>query len=448
MTIGIDGMASGLDTTAIIDGLVKIQANQQVLLKNKSTVASTLVQALQGLNSRVASLATAATKVADPASWAVTKASSSSDTVTVAGSESARAGTVALEVTQLASGQVSLLDPTKLQAVFTLGTGGQTYDITPSSPNPEDVAAAINALADKTGITATRVRTGGTDSSPTYSLQLTGKTGEANSFTVHAGTDTSVPALASADNAIATAKDATIAMWPGSSGSYELSSATNTFTDVLEGVDLTVSTVSSDPVTITVTTDADAQRKLADELVANVSVVLSEIASRTRTTTETDSSGNTVVTGGLFSGDSAIRFLTNDIQAAMTNPVNGRSPAAVGITMDRYGAVTLDKVTFDKAMAEDPKATMETIQALATRVGEVAERASDKTEGSLTGKITSQESVVRDLGTQIAKWDERLSARRAQLVAQFSSMEVRLSQLNSTQSWLTNQIAGLNASKQ
>lgn len=448
MTIGIDGMVSGLDTAAIIDGLVKIQANQQVLLKNKSTVASALVSALQGLNSRVASLATAATKVADPASWAVTKASSSSDTVTVAGSASAKAGTVSLEVTQLASGQVSLLDPTALGGTFTLSTGGKTYDVTPSSANPEDVAAAINKLSDETGVSATRVRTGGTDASPTYSLQLTGKTGAANSFTVHAGTDTSVPALASADNAIATAKDATITMWPGSPGSYELRSATNAVTDVIEGVDLTVSKVSADPVTITVTTDAEAQRKLAEELVANVSVVLSEIASRTRTTTETDSSGNTVVTGGLFSGDSAIRFLASDIQAAMTNPANGRSPGTIGISMDRYGTVTLDKAAFDKAMTEDPKATMEMLQTVATRVGEVAERASDKNEGTLTRKVQSQESVVKDLGSQIATWDERLETKRAQLVAQFSSMEVRLSQLESTQSWLTNQIAGLNASKQ
>src|SRR5690606_17549554 len=101
MTIGIDGMASGLDTGAIIDGLVKIQANQQVLLKQKSSAASSLVSALQGLNSRVSSLATAAKKVADAGSWAVTKASSSSDAITVSSSADAKPGSVDFSVTHL-----------------------------------------------------------------------------------------------------------------------------------------------------------------------------------------------------------------------------------------------------------------------------------------------------------------------------------------------------------
>src|SRR5699024_3532976 len=210
--------------------------------------------------------------------------------------------------------------------------------------------------------------------------------------------------LAQPDTALVKAEDAQITMWPlSSTGGYTLSSATNTFENVLEGVNLTVSKVSADPVTVTVTSDAEAQRKLADELVNNVSIVLSEIESRTKVTTKTDDAGNTVVTGGLFSGDSAIRFLTNDVQSAMTSPVNGRSPSEIGISMDRSGAVSLDKAAFDKAMTEDAKGTMAMMQAVAARVGEVADRASNATDGTLTAKITSKESVVKDLGMQVAK---------------------------------------------
>lgn len=450
MTIGIDGMASGLDTGSIIDGLVRIQANQQVLLKQKSSAASSLVTALQGLNSRVSSLATAAKKVGDADSWAVTKASSSSDAITVSSAPSAKAGSVELRVTQLASGQVSLLDATKVEKPFTLRTAdGTDHMVDPSSLHTDDIAAAINALSDKTGVSATRVRTDtGTDGSPEYSLQLTGKTGAANSFTVRAGGPDS-EILAQPDTALVKAEDAQITMWPlSSTGGYTLSSATNTFENVLEGVNLTVTKKSDDPVTVTVTSDAEAQRQLADELVSNVSIVLSEIESRTKVTTKTDSAGNTVVTGGLFSGDSAIRFLTSDVQSAMTNPVDGRSPSDIGISMDRYGKVALDKAAFDKAMSEDAAGTVAMMQAVAARVGEVAERASNAKDGTLTTKITSKESVVKDLGSQVTKWDERLAARRAQLVAQFSSMEVRLSRLQSTQSWLSGQLSGLSASRQ
>ncbi|WP_152192533.1 flagellar filament capping protein FliD [Georgenia satyanarayanai] len=450
MTIGIDGMASGLDTGAIIDGLVKIQANQQVLLKQKSTAASSLVTALQGLNSRVSSLATAAKKVADADSWAVTKGSSSSDAVTVSSSPDAKPGSVELSVTRLASGQVSLLKPADLPSSFTIAVGGESHEVVPSSTHADDIAAAVNELTAKTGVSATRVRTGtDADGNATYHLQLTGRTGEANAFSVHPGTDTSDgTAVASATNAVVKAQDAAIKLWPSAAEPLELTSATNTFDGVIDGVNLTVSKVSADPVTVTVTSDAEAQRKLAEELVSNVTVVLSEIASRSRTTTETNSAGNTVVTGGLFSGDSAIRFLTSDVQSTLTNPVGGKSPSDIGISMDRYGKVSLDKATFDKAMSEDAEGTMAMMQTVAARVGEVAARASNAKDGTLTTKITSQESVVKDLGSQVTKWDERLAARRAQLVAQFSSMEVRLSQLQSTQSWLSNQMAGLSASRQ
>jgi len=440
MTIGIDGMASGLDTGAIVDQLVAIQRNQQVLLKQKSSTASNLVSALQSLNNRVASLATAGAKIADPSSWAVTKASSSSDAVAVNASPSAKPGVVELRVDQLASGQVSLIGPDELTGPFTITVGDTAHQIQPSGTHIDDIAAAINDSRGKTGVSATKLRTGtDDDGNPTYSLQLTGATGEKNAFTVAAGEGVAMTRLASA-------QDAKITLWPSAAEGHQIESATNTFEGVLDGVDLTVDKVTSESVNVTVGTDTDARLKLADELVSNVSVVLSDIASRTRTTTSTDSSGNTVVTGGLFSGDSAIRFLTSNIQSAMTSPVDGKSPSSIGISIDRHGAISLDKAAFGKALAEDSEGTMAMVQAIAGRVQEVAERASSKTEGTITQKITSQESVVRDLGTQIAKWDERLETRRAQLVAQFSAMEVRLSQLQSTQSWLTNQIAGLNAS--
>lgn len=441
MTIGIDGMASGLDTGAIVDQLVAIQRNQQVLLKQKSSAASTLVSALQSLNNRVASLATAGEKIADPSAWAVTKASASSDAVSVNASPTAKPGVVELRVDQLASGQVSLVGADKLAGPFTITVDGAEHTIEPSSTHIDDIAAAINDARGETGVSATKLRTGtDADGNAVYSLQLTGATGEKNSFTLSSG------GAEVATTQLAAAADAEVTLWPSSGSAHRLTSATNTFEGVLDGVDLTVETVGPDPVKVTVATDSEAQVTLADELVSNVAIVLSDIASRTRTTTSTDASGNTVITGGLFSGDSAIRFLTSDLQSAMTSPVDGKSPSSVGISLDRYGAISLDKTVFAKALADDAEGTMAMVQAVAGRVQEVAERASSKSEGTITQKITSQESVVKDLGTQIAKWDERLEARRAQLVSQFTAMEVRLAQLQSTQSWLTNQIAGLNAS--
>ncbi len=66
MGISLDGLASGLDTTALISSLMQSEALPQTLLKNKSYDIQSMVSALQGLNGKVAALATQATAAAKP----------------------------------------------------------------------------------------------------------------------------------------------------------------------------------------------------------------------------------------------------------------------------------------------------------------------------------------------------------------------------------------------
>lgn len=452
MTISFDGMSSGLNTTEIVESLIAIQANQQVLLQQRSADASDLVAALQSLNAKVASLADAATNVANPASWDVAKVWSSAGSVTATVADGAQPGSIEFSVEQLASGQVSMIDPMSLEPTLTIAVGGNNFQVTPSSSHVDDVAAAVNARQAETGIGATTVKVG-TDAggNAVYNLQLTGESGAGQAFRVYAGTDTTVAPIASADNALAPARDAIITMWPASGAGYELTSSTNTFGDVLAGVGFSVSEVAPDPVTLTVSTDAEAQEELVAGLVTNVAVVLGEIISRTKTTTSTGSDGSTVASGGLFSGDSAIRFLQSDVQAAVTGAIDGRSPSTIGIEIDRHGEITFDSGKFTAAMAADSAGTMAMVQTVAGRVAEVAQAASAPTSGTLSRKITSHESLISDLQDQITRWDDRLEMRRQQLYSQFTSMEVRLAQLQSTSNWLSSQLAslpGLNASKE
>ncbi|WP_284328131.1 flagellar cap protein FliD N-terminal domain-containing protein [Demequina litorisediminis] len=65
-TLGIDGLASGLDTTAIITQLMQIEAAPQTLLKSKQTTTQNVVTALQAINTKVKSLAEAAASAATP----------------------------------------------------------------------------------------------------------------------------------------------------------------------------------------------------------------------------------------------------------------------------------------------------------------------------------------------------------------------------------------------
>lgn len=447
-SLGIDGLVSGLDTTALINQLMQVEAAPQTLLKSKQSATSSLVTALQSLNTKVASLGDAATTAAKPASWTAFTAVSSATSVTATAGASAQASALTFRVDSVAASQVSLVDPAALGGTtFTIKRGATLTEVTAASTSADDIAAAINKAAG--GVTATSVRTGnGTPA--TYTLQLTGAdTGSAGGFEVYAGTKAAVgagTATAVTLTKVRDAADARITLFAGSAAEQQLTSATNTFSGVMTGVDLTVSKVEADPVTVTVARDDAALKKLASGLVGALGVVLSEITSRTATTTTTGADGKPTVTGGLFSGDSAVRGLRQQITSAVSYPVNGSSPSEVGITLGRDGAFTFDEAKFTVALAADPKKVQGIVTGLAQRVADVATGASDKVDGTLTLKVKGQQGLVEDLGKQITAWDSRLDVRRQSLEKTYSALEVTLSSLKAQSSWLAGQLAGLSAS--
>ena len=232
----------------------------------------------------------------------------------------------------------------------------------------------------------------------------------------------------------------------GSGAPQVLTSSSNAFTDAVPGVSFTVSALEAAPVTVTTKTDPAAPRQLASDLVSNLTLVLSEITSRTTSTTTTDSDG-TRVTPGLLSGQSAVRTLSNQFAEAASYPVEYGgalvSPSSVGISIDKYGVISFDPKAFDAAYAADPVKVQTIVSSVSGRVAGVANAASDKYDGTLTRTITSQQAQVKDLGNQIADWDDRLEVRRQGLQATYSALETSLSALKSQSSWLTSQLASL-----
>ncbi|WP_273652283.1 flagellar filament capping protein FliD [Cellulomonas fimi] len=447
-TMGIDGLVSGLQTTDLINQLMQVEAAPQALLKSKQTATTSLVTALQSLNTKVSSLKDAATKAATATSWGATKATASATSVTATTTTGSTPTELTFRVDALAASQVSLTP-----AYGTLPAAGSTLTFkAPDGTLTEvvvgaDAAATARAItASKAGVNAVAVTAGGTTR-----LQLTSaESGEAHAFEVFAGTKAEVEgstATAVALTETRAAKDAEITLWAGIAGAEQtVTSSTNTFSDVLAGTSITVSKVEADPVTLTVSRDTAALTSLASGLVGSLGVVLSEITSRTATSTTTDSDGRTVISGGLFSGDSAVRGLRQQLQSAASYPVDGVSPSEVGITIGRDGTFTFDEKKFQAALTADPDKVQRVVSGLAQRVADVAGEASDKVDGTLTRKITGQQDLVKSLGTQIDAWDRRLELRREGLQKTYSALEVTLSNLQSQSSWLAGQLSSLSAS--
>ena len=440
MGISLDGLASGLDTTALISSIMQSEALPRTLLKNKSYDIQSMVSALQGLNGKVAALATQATAAAKPGALDLYTATTSSDKVVATTTAAAKAGSLDFQVTKLAQTQVTVTP--KVNAVtgwpyttMTINSGGKDYTITPASNNLDDVVTAVNAAG--AGVTATKVDVGGGD----FRIQfIATKSGAAGAFTV---TD---PAGAFTD--ITAPQDAELVLWPTSPTAIQatIKSSTNTFADVLPGVTLTAKEVSAAPVTLTVSRDDAGITKMASDLVDGVNGIFSLVASKTAVSTTTNTSGTTT-SAGVFAGDSTVRSVNQNILSAASLPVGTppRSPSEMGINITKTGTMEFDATKFGAALAADPAGTAAKVQELAGRIASAATAASDKYTGTLTTKITGQQSEVRDLADRISDWDTRLASRQATLKSTYSALEVAMSNMKAQQSWLAGQLAGLSS---
>lgn len=444
--LGIDGLVSGLKTSDLIDNLMRVEANQQTMLKVKQSNATSLVTALQSLNTKVASLGSAAKNAAKDVSWQAVKATSSEATVATASTgEGAAPSTLQFRVDAVAASQSTMYSLpasySDTKPSFTLTVAGKPTTITALSSNIGDVVAAFNA--EGTGVKASAINVGTADA-PDYRLQVTGtQSGKANVFTLTA--DNGAANTSMTAQTIRSASDAELVLWPGTDAQSRVYSATNVFTNLASGVTVTAVKTSADPVTVTVARDTNALSNLASGLVNNLNAVLSEIGSRSKTTTGKASDGGEIVTGGLFSGNTAIRLLQQDLQRAGSQSVGDMTAASVGIVLGKDGSFTFDATAFSEALTKDPAAVQKVVTGLSNSLQEAATAASDEVKGSLTTQITASQGEVKDLGDRITSWDLRLETRRAALTRTYAQLEVSLSNMQSQSAWLSSQIQQMNS---
>ncbi|MHA7219145.1 flagellar filament capping protein FliD [Arthrobacter sp. MDT1-48-3] len=452
MAFSIDGIASGLDTTNMINQLMQLEARPQSMLKAKATSTQGFITALQQLNTRLGSLTELATRTAKPGALDVYKATATSDSVTATATSTAAAGSLDFTVKQLAQSQSSVTDAmtafSPTATTLTLRAADGTTTEVRTTGTLDDVVASVNKAG--AGITAAKVGAGtNADGVPQYRLQFTAtESGAEHAFAVFRGTADEVTAGTAPDlfaetgaATVRAAQDAEAVLWGGTAAEQVVTSASNTFADILPGVSVTVSRTTTEPVSVTVSRDAEATTKVAQELVDALRSVFSFVDTNTRVTPGTTAGAAPI--SGRFTGDSAVRGIAQSVLTAATAPVGGTSTSEFGITLTRSGTVEFDTEKFAAALAKDPAGTKDVLMQLSARVADAGKAASDKYDGELTRRITSQESTVRNLNDRVSDWDQRLEKRRATLERTYSALEVQLSQLQSQGDWLSSQLANL-----
>ena len=456
MGLQIDGLASGLDTKAIIDALMDVEAIPRTLLKAKSDDRQVIITQLRSLNTALQGLFTAAKDATGVGAVAQVRTSSSDPSVTVTASAGSAAVSSDIVVDRTATSHSVV---TRATAAFTdqplvltiQNAAGDLIEVNPSSSAPADVARALTAAG--AGIVASAV-SAGTDAAgqPLFRLQITAtQSGAQGTFRVYSGDAAAVTAGTATDLAAETGaavitqgQDAQVRLWAGTPAELTVTSDDNTFADLFPGVDITVSKASTEPVTISVSADPAARAKAAGDFVSQIKAVLTGIANGSKTTAPTTPGGTTTL--GVFTGDSTVRGLQLALSNAVQYPVDGVSPSTIGISIDRYGVLSFDEKKFTAALEADEASVEAVFAGVAARVQETAEQYSDKYDGLVTARITGQESEVNRIADQLERWDVRLEMRRSTLERTYASLETMLSRLQSQSSYLTSQLAALNPS--
>lgn len=450
----VSGLISGLDTATIISQLMQIEAQPQTRLKSRVGLEQTALTALQGLNAKLSALATKAAELAQPADWTTSTASTTSDHVAATARDGATPASLTFTVTQTASRSQALFAtaasrtapgtaPANTDVTFSFADG-RSVTVNTGDGSLEAVAAAVSSAtidgADA-GLDAVLVRAGGTAEAPTYRLMVsTATTGEATRFTV------SDPALLGGAT-VTGGRDAVLSI-----DGVESRSATNVFTDLMPGVDVTVKTgaEADGPVTVTVARDGAALSDRVKAVVDALNAALTDLSAVT-------AQGLNGARGGVLAGDATLRDVRNQLLSSITNGIGGQSLAEVGIEVDRYGKVEFDAEKFTAAYAADPAATeamfvdtdpkatgaANTDDGFATALEALGKRFSNSTDGVVTSLVKGRTAAIDGLNDAIDSWDVRLEQRRLTLERQYAALEVALGKLQSQSAWLAGQIGSL-----
>jgi len=462
MSMSVDGLVSGMDTTSLISQLIQAEAGPQTALKTRLSASEMAASAYRTVNTTFAAVRAAAEALSTTAVTAARKATTTSTAVTASAGASAIAGSsLTFSVTSLASTHsvISTSEWASTAADVTTQQPAWPIDIldangaslgTVSIAAGATLADAVKAINDADlGVKAAAVKMG----DGRYRLQVTSETpGAAGVITVKSATEDAITA-GSGFVQTSPGTDATIDL----GGGLTATSSSNTFADLLSGVSVTVSKIDPTPVTLTVASDTDAAASKMQALVDAVNSALTTVKTYTSTAT-----GSTAALKGEYAVTSLAGQLLNAVSSAVG--LDG-SPAQIGLQLTKDGKIAFDKAKFTTALKDTPLLVQRmvggtaasngpdgvvgggddvvAVPGLATRLFDVAKAASDSTTGSLVALANGQDPLAKDYKDRIAAWDLRLAKRKETLTRQFTAMETALSSLKNQSTWLAGQINSL-----
>jgi len=448
------GLITGLDTNALISGLVKAEHRtvdvleaQKVRYQAQDAVIASVISGLAQVRSAGQSLSLSTDfqkKTATSSNTAVLTASASS---------AAPSGSVDIVVDSLASAQ-SVQSTSFTDANAAIGTGTLTISagtktssivIDGTNNNLGDLRDAINDA--NSNVSASIVNVGA--STADYRLIIKSKnTGAGNAVTVSGSLTGGANPFAGGGQVVQAASDAVFSL-----NGLTVRRSSNTISDVVNG--LTFSLVAEGDRDGTVeATDAAAKITIAADasnIKTSITAVVDSFNAVNKIVNEQFSLNPNTNRQGSTSGDASLRGVIARLRAELSRSgglgAGYKYLSDVGISFQKDGSLILDEAKLNAALESDPTAVSRLFLATEGGIGKRLPDAVDdfisQVDGALVFRQKGIAQSIKNIDAKVLREEERIAAMQERLTRQFSALEEIVSQLKSQGDFLSQQLSAL-----
>jgi flagellar hook-associated protein 2 len=450
-SIGAVG-GSSIDAAGLAKQLVAAErAPLDTQIKREASRVTTQLSALGSLMGSMSLFRSALSSLKTEDVFSTRQATSAKPEVfTATASASAVPGSYNVEVVQLAKAQQIASTPfagggTEVvgTGTLTLSLGALSVNVTVDSSNSTlaGIRDAINDATGNPGISATLIQ-----STAGSRLVLTSaETGESNAIVVaQSGGDGGLARLAYSASStanytqLAAAQDAIVKV-----ATFTSRSASNTLTNVIDGVTLNLEAASSgESFALDVSYDKEAVTTRINSFVSAYNALQTQIS-------KLRSYDSLTKTAGPLLGDSLLAGIESQMRRTVSGAVSGagdyQTLASVGIKTDSSGNLVVDSSKLDAALSGNFGSVAKLFGSDggvgAKLFSQIDERL--KSNGAIdtrSANLARQQKVLEDRQSAV---DARMEVVLQRYVKQFTTLDNLLSSLQTTSAYLTQQLASL-----
>jgi flagellar hook-associated protein 2 len=443
--------SSSFDVNSIVTQLMELEKRPLAVLDTKEASYQAKISAYGTVKSALASLQSAVQTLTQPNTFK-TLGITSSDLTVVSGSATTEAapGTYNVVVDQIAKAHTVRSNGayTSTSATFNTGTlsikvgNGSTFDIdiTNSNNSLSNIRSAINNSG--APVSATIVNDG-----TNQRLVLTSKTmGSAGAITVTAndsgsgGTNPLTDLISTNLVEVQAADDAEFTV-----NGLSITRSSNTISDVVQGLTLTLGKEGSSTVSVAKNTTA-----AVNAVTAFVTAYNAVVAQNSALTAY--DAGNEAAS--ILTGDVTVRSIQSKLSGLVNSGVSGVAGglsrlSQVGVSLQRDGTLKLDTAKLTAALNDTDNdvsslftQTTSGNKGIAVQFNDWLNQATG-TNGILANRIEGLTSSIDTLDDRRDAINTRLVTIEARYRAQYSALDALVSSMSSTSSFLEQQLAAL-----